>query len=216
MRFHSKRRFAIMALTMGFATASAGTIYNEAISGDLSNDGLNPTVLTFAAGDNLVLGTSGGTATTIERDDFTFTVPAGMKLTSILELAGTQVGDSVSLIWLVAGTQITLPVLPPGTTGLLGLLHYRAVSTDTELINDMAIGFTPPLGPGDYSVWIQDLSPGPFNYGFDFVFRQAGAVPEPGTLIPVLLGLAGFALRRYRKPEIPSSSASPVASRLLP
>jgi hypothetical protein len=205
MRFERNWGLGAMALTVGLMTASAGTIYNEGTSGDLSNDGLNPTVLTFGAGDNMVLGTSGGTATTTERDYFTFTVPAGMKLSSVVELAGTQVGGSLSFFGLQAGNQVTLPVFPPDATGLLGWDHFSAVSSDTEMINILSIpnagssGFTPPLGPGSYSVWIQDLSPGPFNFGFNFVVTQAGAVPEPGTLIPVLLGLAGLALRRYRK-----------------
>jgi hypothetical protein len=38
--------------------------------------------------------------------------------------------------------------------------------------------FSSPLGPGAYSVWIQDSSTGTFNYGFAL---QLDAVPEPAT-----------------------------------
>ena len=57
-----------------------------------------------------------------------------------------------------------------------------------------AARFTPPLGAGQYSVWLQDSNIAPSNYTLRF---EVAAVPEPAT---ALLGLAGFLMvRRARR-----------------
>jgi hypothetical protein len=56
-------------------------------------------------------------------------------------------------------------------------------------------GFSIPLGPGNYAFWIQDTSGGgPFNYRLDLT-----AVPEPGTIAMMLLGLGGLGWSRRKK-----------------
>jgi hypothetical protein len=61
-----------------------------------------------------------------------------------------------------------------------------------------ATGFVPPLGPGTYSVWVQEngvCGPSLCHYGLDFVL-----VPEPASSAGVLTGLALLAfVRRYRR-----------------
>src|SRR5258705_7710265 len=63
--------------------ASAAEIYNEATSGDLSNDRLAPTQL------NVNLGSNTLTATSVsgDREYFRFSVPAGKRLTAIVNVA---------------------------------------------------------------------------------------------------------------------------------
>src|SRR5947209_6118320 len=109
MRFEWLIRTVVAALTLGpLSTAYAASTYSEAIAGDLSNSGLTPTVLSFTAGSNQVSGTTGRGSNGIDRDYFTFTVPSGNQLTSILELAGTSVGGAISFIGIQAGPQVTV------------------------------------------------------------------------------------------------------------
>src|ERR1700733_6275942 len=84
--------------------AIGSSIYNESIDGDLSNVGTTPTVLTFSAGSNEGLGTTGRSASGVDRDYFTFTVPTGYLLSSLTVLPGTTVGGAASFIGMEAGS----------------------------------------------------------------------------------------------------------------
>src|SRR4051794_7230593 len=89
-----RRSFIINALVLMISgcaldySVQAATIYDEAVSGDLSDSGLNPTTLNFTSGSNRVFGMT-GRGTTQDRDYFTFTVPTGLALTSMTLLPGT-------------------------------------------------------------------------------------------------------------------------------
>ena len=179
----------------------AGVIYDETQSGDLSNDGSAPTVLALAPGLNDVIGTTGRGNNGIDRDYFTFTVPAGMELASIVVLPGTTTGGDVSFIGVQNGSAVTVSPTASSAAGLLGWKHFTA--GNGNILPDMGIpaagstGFTGPLGSGDYAFWVQELSPGSFDYAFEFeVGPQSvpNSVPDsgPGVLgAVVLLGLVG-------------------------
>ena len=175
---------------------TGAVIYNEGVSGDLSNSGLTPTVVTVASGSNQVFGTTGTGNAGVDRDYFTFTVPAGSQLSSITLLPGTTVGGAFSFIGVEAGNQVTLPTNAAVANGLLGWDHYSAAEINTNILATMAVpangssGFTPPLGAGSYAFWVQDFNAGPLAYGFDFNVTAAAAVPEPGTGWIFLAGLA--------------------------
>lgn len=178
-------RFVVLAgLAIGSSVGTAQIAYNEAISGDLSSNGLIPTIIAVHAGSNTVFGTTGRVGATIDRDYFTFAVPPGLALTAVLELPGT-VSGGVSFFGLQAGPQVTLPVTTTVANGLLGWDHYASTVVSTDIFPILQIpltgssGFSGPLGAGNYSVWIQDFSAGNFAYGFDF--RLSTAVPEPST-----------------------------------
>ncbi len=199
---------AVLGTACGLAThpVLADTIYDESTSGDLSNSGLNPTLLTVGAGDNDVFGTTGRGANGVDRDYFTFTVPNGLAVTAIVVLPGTATGDDVSFIGVQSGSQVTLPGNAPSAEGLLGWKHYTA--GNGNIINDLSIaaqgskGFTPPLGPGSYAFWVQELSPGRYNYGFDFELEPfAAAVPDSG---PGAIGLAAVLLTLFSFGSWPS------------
>ena len=176
------------------------TIYDESTMGDLSNNGLSPTFLNFSPGSNTVRGTT-GQGTIVDRDYLTFLVPQGFAVISLIELANTTVGAAVSFIGIEQGNALTVPTNAQTAAGLVGWTHYGATTTDTDLLPAMSLsslgssGFSGPLGPGTYSVWIQDGNVGTFSYGFDF---RLAAVPEPGTLGMVLgaLALIGFSSRK--------------------
>src|SRR4051812_21219960 len=189
-------------------TAGAATVYNESVSGDLSNSGLTPTVLNVSAGSNQISGTTGRGATGVDRDYFTISAPTGFQISQIVELASTSVGDAVSFIGIQAGNQVTLPTSATTANGLLGWAHYGPVSTDTDLLPLMSIpaegsgGFTPPLPFGNYAFWIQDFGAGTFNYAFDI--RLTGnatptAAPEPSSYLIAGLGLTALAIFSKRK-----------------
>jgi PEP-CTERM motif len=185
------------------ASAQAGIVYNESVSGDLSGSGLSPTPITVALGSNQVFGTTGRVAGVVDLDYFRFTVPVGEVLTGITILPGTAglgpLGDS--FIGMQAGSQVT--VLPSATdaTGLLGWFHYDDSDVGTNILPLMATsgfgstGFTPPLPAGSYSFWVQELSSGTAPYGFDFTL----ATPEPASWAMLLAGLALIGARAGRK-----------------
>jgi hypothetical protein len=200
---------ATLVLLCGISVgAGAATIYNESVSGDLSNSGLTPTVLTVSAGSNQISGTTGRGASGVDRDYFTITVPTGFQISQLTELAGASVGDAVSFIGIQAGTQVTLPTAAITANGLLGWAHYGPVSTDTDLLALMGVaaegssGFTPPLPSGNYAFWIQDFGAGTFAYAFDVRVTptsNASATPEPSSYFMAALGLAALAIISKRK-----------------
>jgi hypothetical protein len=193
------------ALMVG-GLARGSVIYDESISGDLSNSGLAPTALIVALGSNEVFGTTGKNANTliIDRDYFTFAVPQGMLLAGITVLPGTQtlgpLGDS--FIGMEAGPRVTVLTSATTAAGLLGWDHYDTGDIGNNILPDMgaaglgATGFTSPLPAGTYSFWVQEASVGTVSYGFDFTVTAA---PEPKSWTMLLAGLALMVLHVSRR-----------------
>ena len=145
---------AILALAAGMIRCAYGAVvYDESINGDLSNSGLSPTVVSMALGSNQVWGTV-GTANGVDLDYFTFTIQAGLQLSSITVLPGTQSGGALSFIGLQSGSQVTVPPDTQTAAGLLGWWHYSPSDINTDILAKMATpamgstGFTPPLPSG--------------------------------------------------------------------
>jgi hypothetical protein len=165
--------------------------------------------VSVALGSNSIFGTTGAGINGIDLDYLTITVLPGLQLSSIVLLPGTVNGGLFSFIGVQAGNQVTVSPSALDATGLLGWWHYNtATDINTDILGEMGIpamgstGFTPPLGPGDYSFWIQERGPGVYPYGFDFVLESSVSAPEPGTS-PALLGgllvLASAWRRRGRR-----------------
>ncbi|MGH9628675.1 MAG: hypothetical protein ACRD7E_10105, partial [Bryobacteraceae bacterium] len=117
--------------------AAAGTAqafdYDETASGDVSDDRLNPTVLTFATGTNSLSGTTQSG----DRDYFTVAVPSGWNLGSIFHDAYDST-DFRAFIGLQSGTTLTEP--PEGTNAgnLLGYTLFGIDTVGTEIIHALA------------------------------------------------------------------------------
>lgn len=180
-------RFFLVVLLAGAASVRSAS-WNEAVNGDLSNDWLNPTALSIDAGVNSITATSVGE----DREYVTFSIPAGFQLASItLNIFGPTSG--VSFIGIESGTQFTDPATTaPGD--LLGYAHFGSSHLGTDVLDDMstgfgAIGFTPPLPEGNYTLWIQEVGPTARTYSFGM---NVVAVPEPASILLFVSGLCGI------------------------
>lgn len=192
-------------LTAGLTqVAHAATAWNETVSGDLANVGTSPTAVSLVAGSNLMIGTTGrpgGGA--VDRDYFSFTLPAGFQLDTVTLLDGVFLGPgSASFIGVQAGPQVTVNPTGGSATGLLGWVHYGENDIGTDVLGLMGIGFgatgfAGSLPAGTYSFWIQETGNGTAAYRFDF---GVSVVPEPASALLLLGGVAGLlAARRLRR-----------------
>lgn len=198
-----------LAAVIAVSPASAASTYSENVSGDLSNNGLSPTAISLAFGNNMIEGNTGrDSAGAIDRDYFTFTLASGQALDAIELLTGTTT-LGFSFIGVQSGNQLTLPPSTPDATGLLGWYHYSSADVGSNILDNIGVpaagstGFNGPLGPGTYTFWVQEASPGsPVRYRFNFLVGNfVGEVPEPSTWAMLLLGFGavGYAMRRRRR-----------------
>jgi len=166
-------------------------MWDESLNGDLSNDGLAPTLLTLSPGSNQILGHTGDGGQGVDRDYFTFTLAQGQQLSSIVLLNNTLISDQFSFIGIQAGPQVT--ILPNGANAeqLLGWTHYSNGDRGFDLLPSMGLS---PLSPGTYSAWVQDTG-GPATYGFDF---NVSSVPLPPAFLLMASSLLGMGIFRRR------------------
>jgi len=194
------------------ATPAKATIYDEAVSGDLSNNQAAPTALTLTPGSNSIIGTVNGFPPGTDPQDWvSFTIPSGFVMTSYVNskygsaddqgFTGFQSGSSFSGDPFVAGsyagyahfgTDATNPLPPSSTVGvnLLPLMANPSFSVG-------ATGFTRPLAAGTYTFLIQQGDPSTTSYQFDMNVRSV-SVPEPGSSL-CLLGMGGLAILALRR-----------------
>jgi hypothetical protein len=197
-------KFRSLALTLVWVVlahaAGAASIWDETLNGDLSNDRANPTLLTpLSIGSNTI----SGTVTQGERDYFRFNVPTGYTLNQIFLTVHSPANTSFFAIQ--SGTQITVDPTAPTAGPLLGYVHTGGGLVGTDVLDDMATsnllvppaqGFALPLGPGDYSFWMQQTSAILTSYAFDVIIA-----PEPTTAALFGLGLASLAIARRRSAQ---------------
>jgi hypothetical protein len=196
-------RVSIIALAglviAGFTQpAGAATIWDEGTNGDLSTNPAAPTGVTVDIGTNSVIGTSVGSEEGPDRDIFSFTVPDGAVLTQLVLTSFST--EDLAFIGLEAGSSITDT---SSAANLLGWLHPSAAFVGTDILDDMsqgdgAIGFTAPLGPGTYTLWMQQGDPDLLSYGLDLIIEPA-AVPEPPLVTLVALGFFALMVGRRRQ-----------------
>src|SRR5947208_5627062 len=163
----NKSLFSAAVCALLVAAPAKATIYDEAVSGDLSNDKGAPTALTLTPGSNSVIGTVNGFAPGTDPQDWvSFTIPTGFVMTSYINskydstdpqgFTGFQFGSSFSGDEFVAisyagyahfGFAATNPDgTPPVSTVGVNLLPLMA---DPSFAPGTT-GFTPPLAAGTY------------------------------------------------------------------
>ncbi len=189
----------IVFLFVSATSAQASTVWTEDLQGDLSNDGLSPTVLNLTTGINRILGTTGNAGLGVDRDYFSFTVAPGSVLSSLYLLADSTVSGSASFIAIQLGPQVTVSPSGAGVQNLLGFTHYGAEQAGTDLLP--VIHGAGALVNGSYAVWVQETG-GPVSYGFDFVIDDVlppQPVPVPTSALLMLSSLAAGAVCKRRK-----------------
>lgn len=197
----SRNNLLIGPLLLLCGAAGAVTL-NEASAGDFANDRLAPTlfVLDYQAGTsghNVLSGSIGrGGNGVVDRDYLRVVVPAGYRWHELR--VGQQTfsgGVTGAFIGLASGSPFPLTPDAQSATGLLGWWHYSAADRGTDIFEDLSkpangsSGFVGALSSGEYSVWIQELAPGNFDYRFNFMLSP---VPEASTSLLLLAGLAAL------------------------
>jgi hypothetical protein len=196
----------VVACVLGAAVSLHATNYDESVQGDLSTSPGVPTHISLTLGDNEIHGSTGRQVTggPVDRDFFEFTIPAGQQLTSITPLRGTTFAGagSLSFIGLVSGSNFGATV-PTTAGGLLGYHHYGPSEIGTDILDDIgtgagSIGFSAPLGPGNYAIWIQETAVASVNYGFNLHKTQV-SVPESGPGLFAGAGALALTLAAARR-----------------
>jgi len=191
-------RLLLAALALGAAAAApAATVWDESVNPDFSGNYAAPTALTFSLGSNVIFGSTGNLGTGTDRDYFSFVVPQGTMLTSLVLLDGTFVSGGVSFLGLQVGSQFSKSAEEIQAVDLLGFLHYGTDLIGENLLPLIDGPFT-GLPSGIYTAWVQDTGGGTAGYGFDFQVTAA-PVPLPGAVWLLASGALGLGVLRRRR-----------------
>jgi hypothetical protein len=197
-------RLALVAVLLWSPSALGGIVYTESTDGDLSSDRLTPTLVSLLEGSNDIVGS----VVKGDVDYFTITVPDDFELAAIFVKSYVS-DDRSGTIAVMEGDTFTVPVTGLNSPDLLGWSKFGTATLGTDILDNMGMGemsqgFAGPLGPGDYSFWVQQTSNYLSNYTFEFVLVPdldgSAEVPEASSLA-MLSGLAGvgLALRTWRR-----------------
>lgn len=161
----------LAASLIGASALAAG--YSEKKSGDLPNVGTAPAVVKLKLGNNVISGNDGTKNGVVDRDYFTVKIPAGQQLSAIIVEPETLVGINASFIGIQKGKQVTVSPTGGSPEGLLGYALYGTSDEGTDILPKIgqgsgAKGFVPPLGPGNYSFWLQETASCDCKYRFTF------------------------------------------------
>jgi len=196
-----KQTVYVAILILAFGTLGFGAVvWNDNVT-DLSNVGATPTpVGVLSPGSNTILGTVGGRD---PADWFTFDVGTGLTLKSItLVTYSPPAGTFYSPFDFCVGADNSgCSALPLPQGYIPSRPKWRFVPVANPLSAEVGVGQDVlsvagigPLGPGSYTLGLEDTTPGN-TYSLD-VFVN---VPEPSTYFLVGLGLVGLAFVRRRR-----------------
>jgi hypothetical protein len=192
----------LVLIGLSLASIAGASNYDESVNGDLSGIRLAPTVISLGAGSNTI------TATSVAGDleYYTVTVPVGFELSAITLVSYVSL-DNLAFVAVQNGTVFTEPPTGTNVAQLLGWTHFGPGNSTvgTDILDNMgagagAIGFTPPLGAGNYVFWSQQTGLNASTYSLDLQITAAPAVPGLSgggvLLLCVGLGLMLVTLRR--------------------
>ncbi|MEM9661358.1 MAG: PEP-CTERM sorting domain-containing protein [Planctomycetota bacterium] len=178
---------AIAAVAAG--TAQSQVLWDEVVDGDLGDMTSNDDAPTFlgnlGVGANIVRGTTAPIAMGDLADAFSFTVPVGLSLQSVVLTAYSTADGGPGTSGIVFYDSLG------GSSGLfLGGASYGAadVGTDTLFVSTGLTDF----GPGDLAISVREFG------GPDATWELTlNVVPAPASA--ALLGLGGLAAARRRR-----------------
>jgi len=195
----------VLSGLMFSASAMAVVVYDESVSGDLSNASSSPTFVATTVGSNEFVGSLNTTGTI--SDFWTIVIGPTEQLDQVILSRYDSPAIQNSFFGVEAGTQIS----DTGSgTGLLGGVIFgnnngQGSGIGDDLLDDLAVdaamspgpGFTTPLGPGTYTFWVQEVTdPAAIHYTFDF---QISAVPEPSGFVLAIFFIASTLRLRDRR-----------------
>lgn len=164
---------AISTLTLlNFSTtAKAAVLYNEDINVDLSDDGLNPTLLgELTLGTNSLKATFNAGQTNPAPDYFTFTIPEGLILTNIVlkSWESSPNFEDIAFFAMQEGTVFDYVFpnnLEEPAEGLLGWTHLRSTQVgDTEkVLREMSVANLSPEVSGQKEIYQEEASHNPYS-----------------------------------------------------
>lgn len=133
---------------------------DEGNAGDFSNDIASPTAWTLGAGANILRASTSSD----DSDYVSFTVGPCDTLDSVTVTDFTSTAnDNVAFMALQQGATFTIPEAEAVTGArideLFGYSHYGTQSINLDILPAVgqgqgAIGFTSPLNPGTYTMWL--------------------------------------------------------------
>ncbi|MEM6435979.1 MAG: hypothetical protein AAF773_19315, partial [Cyanobacteria bacterium P01_D01_bin.115] len=164
--------------------------YDEAVSGDISDDPNNPVGLALVEGTTQLSASTGGG----DQEYVTVTVPDGFQLESILLEDYSQ--SDVSFIGVQEGATFTEPLDNSAELGeFLGYSLFGISAVGTDILDNIGNGsngpgfggqgFSGPLPAGTYTFAIQQLD-GPSDYTLAFNVSAATVTPPPTGDLPVV------------------------------
>lgn len=192
------------------AAAAAATL-DEAASGDFSDDRLAPTVWLLEGGSvgnngetghNVLTGRFGRSGV-LDLDYVHLVIPAGYQWSELrVGQQTTTAGSAGSFLGVALGE--TMPVLPGATSpdGLYLWSHFGSADRGTDILPRLKLnggrtgGFLDgAIGPGSYTLWLQELSPGSWPYRLNIVLSPVPVPPAGGLAAAGLLALATWRRR---------------------
>ena len=190
----------VACATFAFAPELYAISYDEGVNGDLSGTPATPTSWgTLDAGGNTLIAAHGAG----DFDLLSFSVAPGQALASVV--LNSMAGDDRSFAGMQSGAVWTEGLgFAINAANLLGWTHFGTAEVGVgagigdDILDNIglganAIGFTPPLPSGTYTILLQETAQ--VTVGVTMTFN---VVPEPTTLGLGLLGLVFplFARRR--------------------
>jgi len=169
------------------ASVAGGSIYNESVDGDLSDDRFAPTFINFETGLNTVINQSVDADIGGDIDYFTVTIGAGQWIDSIVVIDATNPFgglDTVAFIGLAFDNFFDFNIDDFSGDGVEGFVLTDPSVIGAESIGELSGGLS-TLGAGDYTFWVQQG-----NVEITEVTLGINVAPAPGAM--GLLGIAGF------------------------